>query len=192
MKDKKKIMVKMVFDSREKDTSYLNDFRIDTGYKSDGVWIATFQVKTPFKCADNKGKEIEMSTGDVGYEYSLDGGVTWNKTNLSIELKKESDFITTLTGADSFKRFKNELKRAKDNKLDFYIVYNTSDKLIMETERMLEKTKRAFNISKTLMDKHLTLLDEGVKIIHTENVARTIRYIIKYHIKKVLRKSIDR
>lgn len=185
-------MVKAIVDSREKDLGYLLDFRIDDRYKSDGVWISSFEIKNPFKCVDNKGNEIEMSTGDVGYEYSIDAGKTWHKTNLSIELKKGADFINTLTGADAFKRFKNELKRVKDNKLDFYIVYNTTDKLIMETEKMLEKTKRAFNISKTLTDKHLTLLDSGVKIIYTENIARTIRYIIKYHIKNNLRKVIDK
>lgn len=182
---KKNIIIKLIVDSREQNLNYLEKFEFNKKFGTDKIKIESYEIKTPFKCLDKNGKEVKTSTGDLGIEYSLDNGETWNKTNLSIELKKDSDFSTTLYS--SWKRFSNEIERAKEYGLDFYIIYNQSTRQMLECFEKLKYMKRLpiyAQPEKVIYDRMIELQDNGVKMIYTHQIEEVIKRIIKNYIKK--------
>jgi hypothetical protein len=181
---KKNIIVKLIVDSREQDLSYLDKFEFNKKFGTDKIKIEGYEIRTPFKCLDKDGNEIKTSTGDIGIEYSFDGE-TWYKTNLSIELKKDSDFSTTLYS--NWKRFSNEIERVKEYGLDFYIVYNQSTRQMKECFDKLKHMKRIpfyAKPEKVIYDRMIELQDDGVKMIYTHEIEEVIKRIIKNYIKK--------
>lgn len=181
---KKSIIIKLIVDSREQDLKYLEKFEFNKKFGSDKIKIESYEIRTPFKCLDKNGKDIKTSTGDIGIEYSFDG-IEWFKTNLSIELKKDADFSTTLYS--NWKRFSNEIERAKEYGLDFYIIYSQSSKQMLENFEKLKYMKRIpfyAKPEKIIYDRMIELLDNGVKIIYTHQIEEVIKRIIKNYIKK--------
>lgn len=182
---KKPALIRIVIDSREQDLSWVNKFKFDKKFSSEKIKILDYIVCNPFKCLDCDGKKIKTSIGDIGYQYSLDGGITWCDTNLSIELKKGEDFSSTLYS--SYKRFEQELKRAIEYKLDFYIVYNQSTKEMHEHFNKLKYMKKInmySNPHKVIYDRMLEICDLKIPLIYTHEIHEVIKRIIKYHIKK--------
>lgn len=182
---KKNIIVKLIVDSREQDLKYLEKFEFNKKFGTDKIKIESYEIRTPFKCLDKNGNEIKTSTGDLGIEYSLDDGETWNKCNLSIELKKDSDFSTTLYS--NWKRFSNEIERAREYGLDFYIVYNQSTRQMLECFEKLKYMKRLpfyAQPEKVIYDRMIELQDDGVKMIYTHQIEEVVKRIIKNYIKK--------
>lgn len=182
---KKNILVKIIIDSREKDLSFIEkQFKFDKKYASDKIMISGYEIHTPFKCLDKNGNEIKTSTSDCGIEYSLDDGITWHKTNLAIELKKDSDMSSTLYS--NWKRFSAELDRAKEYGLDFYIIYNQSTKSMKEHFAKLKVMGRipyAQNPEATYYDK-LIEVSRQVPLIYTHEIHVAIRRLIKNYIKE--------
>lgn len=182
---KKNILVRLIVDTREKNISFLEKFKFDTKYSSEKIKIQDYVIKT-FKCLDkNTNSSVKYSVGDVGIEYSLDDGETWNKTNLSIELKRGSDFSTTIYS--NYKRFNKEIERAKEYGLDFYLVYNqTTATMKNEFDKLkyLKKIPMYMQPHKIVYDRMIELLDNGVKMIYTHEIEEVIKRIIKNHIKK--------
>lgn len=182
-KVKKNVIVKIIVDSREKDNGWLEKFEFNKRFGSDKIKIEGYEVKT-FKCLDCNGDEIKTSTGDIGIEFSFDGE-TWQKTNLAIELKRDSDFSTTLYS--NWKRFSNEIERAKTHGLDFYVVYNQSSRKMMEDFERLKYMKRIpfyAKPHKVVYDKMIEMVDGGVKLIYTHQIEEVVKRIIKNYIKK--------
>lgn len=182
---KNNILVKIIVDSREQDLSFLDKFKFDKKYSTEKIKIENYEIQTPFKCVDSNGKVLKQSTGDIGIEYSLDDGLTWNKTNLSIELKKDSDFSSTLYS--SWKRFSKELDRVKEHELDFYIVYNQSTSKMHEHFDKLKSMKRIPYYAtphKVIYDRMLEIGDKNITMIYTHEIHEVIKRIIKHHIKK--------
>lgn len=184
-KKKNNILVKIIVDSREKDNKWLEKFKFDKKYSSEKIKIMDYETRTPFKCLDSDGNLVKTSTGDIGIEYSLDEGITWFKTNLSIELKKDSDFTTTLYS--SWKRFTAEIERVREYGLDFYLVYNQSTKQIHEHFDKLKSMKKISYYSspeKVIYDRMLELGDLNITMIYTHEIYEVVKRIIKHHIKK--------
>lgn len=182
---KNNILVKLIIDSREKDNKWLDKFKFDKKYSSEKIKITDYEIRTPFKCLDSDGNIIKTSTGDIGIEYSLNNGEIWSKTNLSIELKKDSDFTTTLYS--NWKRFSSEIDRAKEYGLDFYLVYNQSTKQIHEHFDKLKSMKKIpyySNPEKAIYDRMLELGDLNITMIYTHEIHEVVKRIIKHHIKK--------
>lgn len=186
MAKKNNILIKIVVDSREKNNTWIeDDFKFDKKYGSDKIKIEGYMTAYPMKCLDENGIEIGTSTGDISIIYSLDDGETWYKTNLSIELKKGTDFMSTLYS--DYKRFKEEIKRAKEYGLDFYLVYNQSTRQMITDFNKLKYRKRiSYNMKpeKVIYDRMIELVDNGVKLIYSHQIDEVIRRIIKCYIKK--------
>lgn len=182
---KQNILVNLLVDSREKDLSFLDKFKFDKKYSSEKIKIEEYKMCYPMKCLDKNMNEINISTGDISIEYSLDDGLTWNKTNLSIELKKDSDFSSTLYS--NWKRFSNELDRVKEHGLDFYIIYNQSTSKMHEHFDKLKSMKRIPYYAtphKVIYDRMLEIEDKNITMIYTHEIHEVIKRIIKHHIKK--------
>lgn len=180
---KKNVFVKIIVDTREKDTSWLDKFDFNKRFGSDKIKIEGYEIKT-FKCLDKDGKVVKTSTGDIGIEYSFDGE-TWHKTNLAIELKRDSDFSTTLYS--NWKRFSKEVERAKEYGLDFYMIYNQSSrKMLEEFDRLKYMRRLPFYAQphKVVYDKMIELVDSGVKLIYTHQIEEVVKRVIKNYIKK--------
>lgn len=189
---KNKILIKVIIDSREKNIDWIKKFKFDKKFSSEKIKIENYEIKKPFKCSDSKGNTIKTSTGDVGIMYSIDDGKTWCNTNLSIELKKGSDFTTTLYS--NWSRFTKEIKRAIDYNLDFYIVYNQSTRQMHEHFEKLKSFKRiSFHSQhhKIIYDRMLELADDNITLFYTHEIHEVVKRIIKHHIKKI-RKIIDK
>lgn len=181
---KKNILVKIIVDTREKDLDWLDKFEFNKKFGADKIKIEGYEIKT-FKCLGSNGEQIKTSTGDIGIEYSLDNGETWNKTNLSIELKRGSDFSITLYS--NWKRFSKEIERAKEYGLDFYMVYNQNSRTMIEDFDKLKYLKKIpfyAKPHKIVYDKMIELVDDGVKLIYTHQIEEVIKRIIKNYIKK--------
>lgn len=182
---KQNILVKLIIDSREQDLSFLDKFKFDKKYSTEKIKIEGYEIQKPFKCLDSNGEIVKTSTADIGIEYSLDEGITWKKTNLAIELKKDSDFSSTIYS--SWKRFSEEIKRAKEYELDFYLVYNQSTRQMHEHFDKLKSMKRipySASPQKVIYDRMLELGDLNVTMIYTHEIHEVLKRIIKYHIKK--------
>lgn len=179
---KKEIYIKLIIDTREKNTNWVDKFSFDKKSK-DKIIFEGYEIKV-FKPLSNEGKTIPTSTGDVGIEYSYDKN-KWHKTNLCIELKRDSDFSTTLYS--NWKRFSNEIERAKEYGLDFYVVYNQSTRKMMENFERLKCMKRIpfyTKPHKVVYDKMIEMVDGGVKLIYTHQIEEVVKRIIKNYIKK--------
>lgn len=182
---KQNILVKLIIDSREQDLSFLEKFKFDKKYSSEKIKIENYEVQKPFKCLDSNGEAVKISTADIGIEYSLDEGLTWNKTNLAIELKKGSDFSSTIYS--NWKRFLEEINRVNEYGLDFYLVYNQSTRQMHEHFDKLKSMRKipySINAEKIIYDRMLELGDLNVTMIYTHEIHEIIKRIIKYHIKK--------
>lgn len=182
---KQNILVKIIVDSREQDLSFLDKFKFDKKYSTEKIKIEGYEINTPFKCLDKDGAEIKVSTGDIGMEFSVDEGLTWNKTNLSIELKKDSDFTSTLYS--NWKRFSAEIERANEYGLDFYLVYNQSTRQMHEHFDKLKSMKRIpyyTNPHKVVYDRMLELGDLNITMVYSHEIHEVIKRIVKHHIKK--------
>lgn len=191
---KQQVLVKLVVDSREQDNSWLNKFKFDKKFSTEKIKIDSYEMRTPFKCNNLDGNTIKTSTGDVGYEYSLDGGETWNKSNLSIELKKDEDFSSTLYS--SYTRFTKEISRSKEYGLDFYIIYNQSTRQMHEHFDKLKNMRRIpyySNPEKVVYDRMIELSDQGIPMLYTHEIHELVKRLVKHHIKKhkIQYKSID-
>lgn len=186
MKSKQKILIKIIVDSREKDLKWLSKFKFDKKYGTDKIMILDYEIRKPFKCLDYKNNEIHTSTGDIGIEYSLDDGLSWNKTNLSIELKRETDFSSTLYS--SWTRFTNEIKRALEYKLDFCVIYNQSTKQMYEHFDKLKYMHRISKFSfpeKIVYDRMVELQkDYHIPMFYTHEIEEMVKRVIKHHIKQ--------
>ncbi|MGL4999921.1 MAG: hypothetical protein ACRC5T_13240, partial [Cetobacterium sp.] len=179
------ILVKLVVDSREKDLTYLEKFKFDKKYSSEKIKIVGYEIHTPMKCCDKDGIDIKTSTGDVSIVFSLDDGLTWNKSNLSIELKKGSDFTSTLYS--NWKRFICEIDRSIEHSLDFYLVYSQSTRQMEEHFDKLKSMKRIpyyTNPHKVVYDRMLELGDMGITMIYTHEIHEVVKRVVKHHIKK--------
>ncbi|MGL5962631.1 MAG: hypothetical protein ACRCZ0_11880 [Cetobacterium sp.] len=192
---KQQVLVKLVVDSREQDNSWLDKFKFDKKFSTEKIKIDSYEVKTPFKCNDFDGKAIKTSTGDVGYEYSFDNGETWNKSNLSIELKKDEDFSSTLFS--SYTRFSKEIERTKEYGLDFYIVYNQSTRQMKEHFDKLKSMRRVSyysNPEKVVYDRMIELSDLNIPLLYTHEIHELVKRLIKHHIKKykIQYKNVDK
>lgn len=182
---KKPVLIRLLIDSREQDITWIDKFNFDKKFSTDKIKIDRHIICTPFKCVDINGKKLKTSTGDVGYQYSFDDGETWNDTNLSIELKRNGDFSSTLYS--SYKRFTAELDRALEAQLDFYIVYNQSTLAMKE---MFGKLKTMQKIpfytqpEKIVYDRMLEVSDKGIPLLFTHEIHEVIKRIVKHHIKK--------
>lgn len=113
---KHNIEVKIVIDSKEKITDWLDDFEFDKTYKSDKVMISSYEQRCvkPLGCS--------VSTSDLTIEYRLEGNKEWQKTKLATEIKRKGDLVNTLYS--NMKRFKEELKRAEEAELEFYFLHD--------------------------------------------------------------------
>ncbi|MGL5647015.1 MAG: hypothetical protein ACRDDY_04125 [Clostridium sp.] len=182
---KKNIMVKLIIDSREQKTEWVeSQFKFDKKYNSEKVMISGYEVHTPFKSLDKNGNKVNTSTGDVGIMYSLDNGDTWKECNLAIELKRDSDMNSTLYS--SWKRFTAELQRAEDNGLDFYIVYNQSTREMQGHFAKLKVMKKISfyeNPEATYYDR-LIDVSKRFPVIYTHEIHTVVRRIVKKYIKE--------
>lgn len=185
MKKRGNILVRLLIDSREKDLSFVDKFKFDKKYSSEKIKIEGYRICYPMKCFDKNMNEVSISTGDISIEYSLDEGVTWKKTNLAIELKKGSDFSSTIYS--NWKRFSEEIKRTKEYELDFYLVYNQSTRQMHEHfDKLKSMRKILYSASpqKVIYDRMLELGDLNITMIYTHEIHEVIKRIIKHHIKK--------
>lgn len=182
---KSNILVKLIIDSREQDLSFLDKFKFDKKYSAEKIKIDGYDIHYPMKCLDKENNEIKTSTGDISIMFSLDEGLTWNKTNLSIELKKDSDFSSTIYS--NWKRFSDEINRAKEYGLDFYIVYNQSTRQMHEHFDKLKSMKKIPYYAtphKVIYDRMLELGDLNITMIYSHEIHEIIKRIVKHHIKK--------
>jgi hypothetical protein len=168
---KKHIDVILQIDTREKRLDYIKDFKFDKSYGTDRIKISGYEIVT-------------IKTGDIGFKFSLDGGETFNNSNLRIEIKQNEDIFNTLYS--SWVRFKKELLRVIDEKLIFYIVCNwgfTDIKGHIKKLQLMKKMSYKTQPFKTFEDRYIDVV-EKVPIIQTDNIGETIRRIIKKHIVK--------
>lgn len=182
---KKQILVKLVVDSREKDLSFLNKFKFDKKFSTEKIKIEGYEIHTPFKSLDKEGNEITTSTGDIGIIWSVDDGESWNKSNLSIELKKDSDFTTTLYS--NWKRFSAEIDRVEEYGLDFYLLYSQSTSQMHDHFNKLKSMQKIPYKAvphKVVYDRMLELGDRNITMIYTHEIEEVIKRIVKHHIKK--------
>lgn len=182
-KTKQDIEIKLVYDSRENDTSYLKDI-LDSRISKDGIKF----VKIEKQCVKPDGCYI--STGDITIEYRIkDSNSEWIKSKLAIELKKSLDMFSSLYMKANRDRLFDELSRAKEYGLDFYFV--ASDSLSELTKKIHKVPKfRNSNVENTHFDMMIKLDDKlrecgfnGV-ITSGSDLAWCIKRIIKHHIKK--------
>lgn len=175
----KETMVKIIVDTREQDVSFVEKIKFDKEFDDSKIKICDVEVVTckPLGCS--------TSTGDITIEISHDEGITWEKTKLCIELKKDRDFVTTLFS--NWIRFKKELERAKEANLDFYILYNQTGDDIENCfkEWKYKNVTNRFTAHNLIYDRMLSISTEyHVPLIHCGSIAVAIRRIIKHHIKK--------
>ena len=71
---KRKIEVKIILDSREKDETLLKTMKLDNRYGSDKIKICEIEKKCFKALGCNK------STGDLGIEVRFEGETIWKKT----------------------------------------------------------------------------------------------------------------
>ena len=171
---KRKIEVKIILDSREKTPPKI---KLDKKFGSDKIMICEVEQKC-FKALGCK-----TSTGDLGIEVRFEGETKWRKTKLSIELKRQSDIVGTLYS--SFKRFKNELIRADENSLDFWILHNwTFDDVQEHIKKLQAMRKMSYKTQPyyTFLNNYLDVAKQYGVVCCSDNFESTIRRIIKKHI----------
>lgn len=184
MATKKTIYIRLLVDSREKSNNWLKAFKFDKKVKSDKIQFLDFVKVEPFKCLDKNNKRVKTSTGDIGFQYSFDNK-EWFDNNLSIELKKNEDFSSTIYS--NWERFKKEIARSKKDGLDFYIIYSqTTRQMSQHFEKLKYMGKINYNQKpeKVVYSRMIELLDDNVKIIHSHEIHEVVKRIIKSYIKK--------
>lgn len=193
MTKKREIYIKLIIDSREQNNDWLKAFKFDKKMKKDKVQFLTHEKVEPFKCLDSDGKKVKTSTGDVGIQYSFDMK-TWFDTNLSIELKKDEDFSSTLYS--SWKRFSAEIERSKAYGLDFYVVYSQTTRQMHQQFTKLKymnKISYAQQPEKVVYHRMIDLVDNNVKLLHSHEIHEIVKRIVKHYIKKnKLQYSLDK
>ena len=174
---KRQLEVKIILDSREQDETLLTSIKLDKKYGSDKIKICEIEKKC-FKALGCK-----TSTGDLGIEVRFEGEVKWRKTKLSIELKRRSDIVNTLYS--SFKRFKNELARADENNLDFWILHDFGFNEVQEHIKKLQVMRKMSYKTQpyyTYLENYLNVARQYGLVCCSDNFESTIRRIIKKHI----------
>lgn len=174
-----KLDIVIQIDTREKNTSFINNIIIDKRRNKDGVKIVDVEYTTV-------KPNTRVSTGDVSFKYRIDDGVDWIQSSFCIELKKGMDMFSSIYTKANFDRLKLEIDRAYNGNVDFYFV---STKNIEELNRMIVKLRRFNeNTCKIFFDKYIELnkylSSKGYCGIITsgEIIPYVIRRLVKKHI----------
>jgi hypothetical protein len=115
-KIKHNIDIIIQYDTRENNIDYIDDIRIDKRRAVDGIKILGIERV----CV--KPDNCKISTGDITFKYRLEGSVDWKQSNLAIELKKGTDIMSSTYLKKNRERLYDEINRAKQYKLDFYLL----------------------------------------------------------------------
>ena len=177
------INVRLLQDSREKDTYYMRDI-LDQRRGKDGIKFTEVKVEAvkPLVC--------KVSTGDLGFEFQFDGEEEWYKTKFVAELKKSLDLTSSITSKANFDRLKLELERAKNAELDFFFIctedVETINKSISKVPRLRNTSMDVVSFEKfvELQNKLTELGFSGVIVSGKGGLAWVLRRLIKIHIKK--------
>ena len=177
------INVRLLQDSREKDTYYMKDI-LDQRRGKDGIKFTEVKVEAvkPLGC--------KTSTGDLGFEFQFDGEEEWYKTKFVAELKKSLDLTSSITNKANFDRLKLELDRAKNAGLDFFFIctedVETINKSISKVPRLRNTSMDVVSFEKfvELQNKLTELGFSGVIVSGKGGLAWVLRRLIKIHIKK--------
>lgn len=175
---KKKIDVRIIIDTRERNLDYIKDLKFDKDYGADKIKILDYKIET-VKCLSTP-----TSTGDITIQYRFEGETTWKKTKLSIERKFDSDIFSTLYS--SYKRFTNELNRADKYDLDFYIVHNWSfNDIKAHILRLQKMNKMSYKTQPyyVFLDRYLEISNKVAVVQCDDDFALVVRRIIKKFIK---------
>jgi len=184
---KKQYQIKLIYDTREQDTSYVKDI-MDNSFDSNGLSIC-YQERA---CVKPLGCDI--STGDITVEYREVGTEEWLKTSLALELKKSLDLSSSIMVKDNFTRLCSEITRSKQANLDFYFLVTHS---FDEIERDLKKLKKFKDTNVEIiffeaflkLDAKLRENGYSTMCVGTKNLGKAIRRIIKLHIRKITSKK---
>lgn len=183
---KKEIDIKVVYDTREKDISYIRHIKLDKRRGKDGIKFISCEraICKPLDCV--------ISTGDITYAWKLKDDSEWTQSPFSIEIKKGMDLFSSLYSKSNFDRLKREIDRAEASKIGFYFLVTDS---IYQTRKGLEKVKKVGRNADTIyfgklleLNKYLT--NSGFDSIITtgkskDTLAFCIRRLIKDSVKKL-------
>lgn len=180
---KQAIDVKVVIDSREQDTSYVEDL-LDSRVGKDGIKFKEIEIKAV------KPNNCKTSTGDITIEVKIkDSKMDYIPTKLCIELKKSGDNFSSIYLKSNFDRLAKEIGRAKEYDLDFYFII--TDDMTATSKKIKRIPKfRNTNVNNTYFEKYMKLEDElsanGFRspIISGSDLAWVIKRVIKRHIKE--------
>ncbi len=175
----RKVDLRIVIDTREKARDYLlPDYLIDNRRNKSGAKIVSIIEGTV------RPKGVTKSTGDITLEYRFDGEKEWLKTSIAIEIKRSSDLFGTLYS--NKKRFREELKRADEAGLDFWIIHDhdfTTHKKYVDSLMAKGLTRKGG--FEAFGEAYLELVEEGRKIVvvsdSKKGTAIAIRRVLKRH-----------
>jgi len=191
----------LLVDTREQDLGYINSIEFDKRRKSDGVKIVGYEIVTI------KPRGVKVSTGDISYKYKVNEG-DWINSNLSIEIKKGMDLMSSIYTKASYDRLIREIQRAKDAQLDFYFISDTDitsmvsyiKKLEPDFSRFgksaLKKSKLKANSNVLFVEKYLQLNNDLKEFGYNgimcsgKDIWILIKRLIKNNLKKELKGGI--
>lgn len=185
------IDIKIIYDTREKNTEYIDKFEVDKRRRKDGTKIIEVERNTVKPLGATK------STGDLTYEYRIDDG-EWIKSSLSIELKRDLDMFTSIYTKTNYDRLIREITRAKEYDLDFYFISDTPIDLLVEKVKKMESNPRIkkikYNSNIIFLNKYLKLNEDIVDIGYKQGILCSgkdvwslIRRLIKNNLKNELK-----
>lgn len=176
---KHNIEVKVIIDSREQITKWLDEFEFDNKYKSDKIMISSYETK----CFKADGASI--STGDIGIEIRLEGEKEWKKTKLSIERKLGSDIFGTLFMSENVKRFHKEIDRGEEYGLQMYFLHDWD---FIDVDNHIKRLQKLGKVGKktrpdiVFRDNYINVSKRMACICCGGDFSGTIRRIIKNYI----------
>lgn len=135
-------------DTREQNTKYVNDIKIDKRRNKDGSKIIDIEYCTV-------KPNTRLSTGDISFKYRKSELEEWTQSSFCIELKKGMDMFSSIYTASNYKRLCAEIDRAKEDNVDFYFV--STDDFEKINKSILKLRKFNENACKIYFDKYLKL-----------------------------------
>lgn len=182
----KDIDIRVIVDTREQKIDYIKYIKLDQRRNKDRTKI----IEVVQRCCTPSG--CSKSTGDITYEYSLDGGVTWTIAAFSIELKKGNDILSSIYTKANFERLKKEIDRASKSNISFWFLVTDS---LYQTRKSIVKLRKLSKNADIIYFSKLKELNKYLNksgfdgIITTgrsaETLGWTIRRLIKDNIKKI-------
>lgn len=181
MAEKQNFYVKVKIDDREKNKLH-EEIILDKRIGKDGICICEKEI-------------CRLYTGDINFQIKTIKDGEWKDICLVIENKYKSDLFSTLTTTEPYGRFKKELQRVKEYKLDMYLIHNYDFKdikngiIYLKNKGILGESIEYYTI---FLERYIEITNQ-IKVIQCpeEEYGNLVRRIIKNYIKK-FKKTIDK